>query len=1096
MPCLNRRRLRPSGRDRQEWKAVERSNSYPHKEVPSVRSFVVKTVMLWSLVLAMAASSARVEAVRPAEIFALALTSSQDKIAPEMLDYLKSLGITVVTRPVNQPLSQDLLRLFHVVLLFDFRGLMMPYFHDTMPDGSIAQYFTRKRNIQELHRYVEEGGGLFFSPAIDDCGTAIAEALGPLLHPWGVSVSAATARDEAHAWTTYCWTTNIEQHPVTEGVRRIYYPVIMGRWDDLYPTIPFELRAPHWKPIVRATDGAVTARCLQYQTWYPVPDAQNPPVLAAVAQIGKGRVTLLGVHRFYTFTYPYAAGTKWIGEFQTGDINGVFMERGDGETPSDGKRLIGNMLLWAAEAAAAAGKGGYTPEKYAAAPVPAMEAVPRWLTGWYEGNDAQPIKVLIGARSAYSSGEGDIGQWASAAKAAGYSILVMTEDLADFKAETWSQYVAECKKASGPDLVVMPGLDITDAYDNRLLLFGQNNYPQPWMLAPDGKKMTEIQYLMLGFGMSCSAIAHPTTCPLPHQLFKFFSGIVVYTYDAEGNLIDDGTQAYQAQIYNMSNPIPLVVHELRSPAQVAKAAATGHQLYVMADSVEDAAWYMRDGMSHFWETPVKYLVSSGPMIRSLSSTSFVVEDEVPITDVRYYSMYNLLRRWKPNSTRFQGEVVPPGGILQTGFLWVQDEQGRTAISPPLRTGESGAYNWRCSDRQNFFSVAVNYTGTILGDGIDIFVPTFGTDEGKGLWPHMTDGRRGENMAPMLEFPYFSPVLTVTDAVLDQRYWRALWEEVVFDAKAPQGTSRSRVYEGRVRWYDLHRRPYGQRGNEIVPLMLMEIVLRLRQPVVPSGDIFPIFLNVGGQPTCLTKDATGGWIEQKLTEGYLDLPVGGQANDFVALTPGLRVDAAGRVGFAPPPGDPTLPAGYQWRARWVRLDPKMDYSEQRRFMGLAGPTPFSLKLTRGKLDAVAYVAALTAEDFGVVGEVEPYPQMPMPLTMRIGGLNWNWSCGVWRPGSQPEIVPFGVFEGEGWANLDVSKGGLFYAGNLLMADAPRLRLALIDWTPEGITFEVNNPTDGPIETTVRTPAEITGRYRLSEKLSVPAGASVRLTFPRG
>ncbi|MBC7289493.1 MAG: hypothetical protein H5T86_15910, partial [Armatimonadetes bacterium] len=459
----------------------------------------------------------------------------------------------------------------------------------------------------------------------------------------------------------------------------------------------------------------------------------------------------------------------------------------------------------------------------------------------------------------------------------------------------------------------------------------------------------------------------------------------------------------------------------------------------MADNVEDAAWYMRDGMSHFWEVPVKYLVTAGPMFRALSSTRLVVESDAPIAEVRYYSMYNLLRRWKPNATRFEADVVPPAGVLQTGFLWVRDEKGRTAISAPLRTGDSGAYNWRCSDRQNFFSVAVNYTGTILSDGVDILLPTFGTDEGKGLWPHKTDARRGENLAPLLEFPYFSPALTVTDAIIDQRYWRALWEEVVFDAKAPQGTSRSRVYEGRVRWYDLHRRPYGQRSNEVIPYMLMDIVLRLRQPVVPSGDVFPAFVRVEPHPTCWVTSGQGEWRSTKLTEGYLDLPVFGQAADLVVLSPGLRVTADGWVGFQPPPGDAALPAGYEWRAQWVRLDPKIDYAQQRRIMGFDGPPPFGLKLSRGIFRKLAYVAYLEAEDYGIAGEVQAYPEMPMPLTLRIAKLNWNWPCGVWRPGEQ--IVPFGVFEGEGWANINVAKPGPFYAGNLLMAGDPRLRLAL-------------------------------------------------------
>ncbi|MBC7288563.1 MAG: hypothetical protein H5T86_11095 [Armatimonadetes bacterium] len=64
----------------------------------------------------------------------------------------------------------------------------------------------------------------------------------------------------------------------------------------------------------------------------------------------------------------------------------------------------------------------------------------------------------------------------------------------------------------------------------------------------------------------------------------------------------------------------------------------------------------------------------------------------------------------------------------------------------------------------------------------------------------------------------------------------------------------------------------------------------------------------------------------------------------------------------------------------------------------------------------------------------------------------------------------------------------------MAGDPRLRLALIDWTGERIAFEVNNPTDQPIETTVRTPQEVRDMYRLSAKISVREGTSLRLTFP--
>jgi hypothetical protein len=431
-----------------------------------------------------------------------------------------------------------------------------------------------------------------------------------------------------------------------------------------------------------------------------------------------------------------------------------------------------------------------------------------------------------------------------------------------------------------------------------------------------------------------------------------------------------------------------------------------------------------------------------------------------------------------------------------GFFWLTDQKGRTAISPPLRTGAGGGYDWRCSDRQNFFSVAVNYTGTVLSDGVDIWLPTFGTDEGKGLWGAQTGPQHGENLCPLLRFPYRSPVLTVTDAWIDQRYWRALWEDVVFDAKAPQGTAASRVYEGRVRYYDFHYQPYGQRGNAVVPLMLMDVALRLRQPVVPTGNVFPGFVSVAAAPDCLVKDDAGNWVSKKLTQGFLDLPVGGQAADLVALSPGLRVEASGRVGFAPPDDSlSALPAGYTWQARYVRLDPKKDFGEQRRALGLEGAAPYALKLSRGKLTEQSYVLFAAAENGGLAGEITPAAQMPFPLILAVGGVSANWPCGLWQPDAKEPLTPCGVFEGRAWTRLDVTRGGAFFAGNLVTATSPALRLSLLDWTKDALTLEVNNPTDQPIQATVTTAPEVTDRFQTQASVTVPAGQQVTLRLPK-
>lgn len=1019
------------------------------------------------------------------------LTSTSEAIAPVVVEHLQNAGIFLVNRALAEPLDQSILRQFDLVLMPDAAGLLLVSLHDASPGGWTSQYLTTRRNFAEIRRYVEDGGGLFLCPAVEGSGLTVVETLQELLGPWGVEAVAASARDDAHTWTTYAWTTNIAPSHVTDGVECLFYPIEMARWDEAYPTIPFSLHDPRWQPVVRSMEGGVVAQCLQYTDWHPVQGAQNPPVIAAIAELGRGRAALLGVNRFFTFVYPYdEVASGWVGEFRTGHIAGVVLERGDGERQSHGLRLITNMLKWAGGAASQNGMGGYTPETYAATPAPEPVPVPRWLAGWQDLEDVTYHKVLIGPRSAYSSGTGTVSEWAAAAGEAGYAVLVMTETLADFDAARWTEFLADCKAASRRDLVVVPGLDIEDPFGNRMILFGQNGYPKPWMLTADGRAMKELQYLALGFGLSCSAVARPTTCPLPDHLFKFFHGLVVYTYDANGDLVDNGLQAYQRQIYNMSNPLPLVVHELTSPEQVATAAAKGHQLYIPAPTVADAVWYMRDGMAHFWETPAKYLVTSGPMIRALHAGGITVESDAPITDVRYYTHYNLLRRWIPNATSFSTNIALPSGCLNLGFVWVEDAEGRTAVSPFLRSGQGFGYNWRCSDRQNFFSVAINYTGVWLSDGVDIHLPTFGTDEGKGLWPHLFGPRRGENLAPLLEFPYQSPVLGVTDAYLDQRYWNALLEEVAFDAKAPQGTSRSRVYDGRVRYYDLHYEPYGQRSNALVPMMLMEVELRLRQPVIPSGEVFPAFVSVGPQPECLIPDAGGAREKLVLTEGALDLPVGGVAGGLVALSPGLRVTAEGLVGFVPPSDDNgALPVGTTWTARWVRLDPKHDALELLRAMGLGEPGAVRLDLTRGQLDSHLYVANMTAHDHGVAGTLAPYPGAPIPLTARVRGVNWNWPFGVWQPAVGPEPVPCGVFEREGWARLDLQAGGPFYVGNLVVAGDSRLRIGLINWTAGAIALEVNNPTSDAIETTVRTPPEISGAYRLDVTVNVGSGQSL-------
>jgi hypothetical protein len=1026
------------------------------------------------------------------QIYALVLASQNFKVDAEVERRLLQEGIHLVIRDAGEPVSYEMLRLFHFVILIasgDFAGFQTPYF---VPHEFVVRYLNGKRNIAELHRYVREGGGLLFMVSMTGAGQETVEGCEELLNPLGIRIVAAQVRDEAHSTCNgeYAWTTNIAPSPVTTKVKCVVYPTNMLRWDDAYATVPFILESKEWQPIVRGMLGSVAARGLQYTKWIPI-EGLNEPVIAAIRQFGKGRVAVLGVAPFYTLWMPFARPEGgWIGESHTGMIDGIFLEKGDGKRKSDGWRLLVNMFRWLAEGSDKLGFGGYTEEAYKKAPVPPSAEVPAWLRGWREENGAKAFKVLIGARSYFSDGKGSVKEFAEAAKKAGYSILVMTETFERFDPQNWDKFLNECKAASDKELVVLPGLDIPDVYQNRYLLFGQREFPSDFMLSDDKRAMKEIQYLMLGFGTHFSAIHRPTTTPMVHHLYKFFSGIVVYTY-RNGELVDDGTLAYQWHVNNTSQPIPLVVHEVYSPKEVEVASKSGHQLFVFADTLENAVWYLRAGIQHFWESPSLFLVSSGPMIKTLSGGRITVESDVPITEVRLICNYHTERRWLPNEKRVVLDFYLPPSHLRQGFVFVQDAKGRTAISPPLRFGPTARYTWRCSDRQNFFGFAVNYTGTILPD-IDIFLPTFGTDEGKSLWPHRFGPRAGENLAPLLEFPFASPAAHITDAFIDQRYWRALWEDVAFDAKAQQGTLRSRVYEAHVRYYDFNISEEYREKDPRRPMMLKEVTIRLRMPVTPIGDVFPVFTKVSPKPVYgYFDEKTGKEIEGRLENGFVDLPVGGYADDLIALSPGIRVSANGEVGFAAPKwSNGPLPVGTTWFARYVKV-PKEQLRELRVCMGFGAKKPFELRLSRGKLTNIAYVAYLEAENFGVAGTIEPYPKMPYELPLFIKGINCNWEAAVWR--EDGSLQHFGVFEGQGIARLDVTKGGKFYAGNIIMADNPEIRLSVLRWDEKGITVEANNPMETDVETLIETPQEIAGKYRLSERVKIPAGRTVRLDF---
>ncbi len=1083
-------------------------------------------------------SMSRVAFATPPDVNVLVLTSGNMKLDTALRDQFAVEHVQFVLRSLSDPLSLDMMKQFHVVVIADWEGPSTTFY----PRSLLQRCLTSQHNTELVYDYVEAGGGFLFCPIY---GSEMqAESLSRYLAPLGAGIQCAQVRDDTHAFGNtkpekaedfqdYAWTTNIASHPATRGVQRVYYPTPELRWDNLYSTPVITLQSPAWTPLVKGMPSSYAAKGTDYYNWEPA--GGKAPVIAAARSYGEGRVALFGPNELYWFDKPFDSPKRgWVLEAHVGKMDGVVLDKGDGVHPSQGRQLITGMLRWLAEGARAKGFGGYTEKSFAALTVPAPAAAPNWLASWKPGDGNQWFKVLVGARSSFSDGSGTIAEYASAAKAAGVSMLYMTETFEKFAPARWDEYRAACAKASDDTLKVVAGFDITDTQGNRYLLLGSPLFPAPSLLTADGKAMAKPQYLNLCFPKGITVQHRSTTTPVPYQMAKHFQGVTLYTY-RNGVLEDNSLPAYEWQVYRFSNPMPFVVHETYAPADVAKEASTGHQLYGAADSLADMAWDLGEhGTSHFWESPVRLQVSAGPMITELGGSTpnpgepsvrnalrFSVHSDEPLKEVVMLENFNVYRRWKPAGKDFTAnDVKLPESHANWVTIIATDIKGNSVVSPGVMFGPQIVHTWRCGDRQNWWVFPNIYTGTDVSQ-FDIQVPTFDTIEGSGVYPQVAGPQRGDNLAPLLDFSLASPATYIQDVFIDQRYPRAVFWDAAFDAKAANVTSRSTVYEAKVR-YNRYFAAKPRNDFDYLPDR-KDITITLRKPIEPTGDIFPVITSLrtkhaqvyGDMSYAYVDSATGKEVTGRLSKGYLDLPKGGRIGGFIALSDGIRVSANGIVGFAAPTwSNGALPAGTTWHATFATVQPS-EADTWRGVMGLRTEQPFKLVVKSGKFTDLTYAANCTAEAYGFEASVaspldaavlptlttsvvndnkeaagKPLNEYRMPIT--VSGVNYNWPAHIAQGGTLDEIP---VFEGKAYARVDVTKAGDFFVGNSIMCDVPNLRIGLLRWTADACVVEVNNPTGNDVDASIWTAAAITDRFQGRVKVAVKAGTSTEVTLAK-
>ncbi|HEY3376298.1 MAG TPA: hypothetical protein VGL77_02290, partial [Armatimonadota bacterium] len=118
-------------------------------------------VLLVLCCLGLLTHNAGAQAGRP-PVNVLVLVNTAMSIDPALAQQLAPEGIQFVTRKLADPLSAEMLRQFHLVVIADWEGPKMAYY--TME--FVRDNLNIRRNLDLIQQYIKDGGGFFFSPVV------------------------------------------------------------------------------------------------------------------------------------------------------------------------------------------------------------------------------------------------------------------------------------------------------------------------------------------------------------------------------------------------------------------------------------------------------------------------------------------------------------------------------------------------------------------------------------------------------------------------------------------------------------------------------------------------------------------------------------------------------------------------------------------------------------------------------------------------------------------------------------------------------------------------------------------------------------------
>ncbi|HEY3396094.1 MAG TPA: hypothetical protein VGM19_00395 [Armatimonadota bacterium] len=527
-------------------------------------------------------------------------------------------------------------------------------------------------NSKVVQRFLQAGGGVMLAPDLMmwdevDRWRGWAEGYGQPFGAWflrGQTLAEADAAKVAvggYFSIRYHYTENILAHPVTQGVKRIWYPIygnylangqtrIQTRGVSCYPLRP----DANWTVLVRGSDTASTqanvAEEFPTQTGTPMnsrEEIKSAPALFAVRDYGAGRMTFFAMNAEFHFTAGMHHNKGGDMEALRGGYN---LERGFDTRPSDFLKLLVNSLRWMAEPSLRNGAvGGYQQDaaKLDEPLAPPTDAVD-WenaqfpnhndlttMTTESKSPDFQVFKGVIGAQTALSGGAGTVADYKRAALAAGLRYVVFLEDFVNMTPAKLEQLVKDCAAQSDDKVLLLPGYHLRDNRGHHLFLFGRNGGGVPWpsnkgLLTDDGKLINAasqagrggLPFLDFAFGGRLTGVNEIGYFDLPSSPItrmwnlKVYSAVGLFHY-ADNQPVDGMKENFRdfLEVNNAGcNIKPYSISLISSPEGLSRAVARGEMLtYVRATKLADIDSEY-GGIRYDYLSEPYVFVSNGPEI--------------------------------------------------------------------------------------------------------------------------------------------------------------------------------------------------------------------------------------------------------------------------------------------------------------------------------------------------------------------------------------------------------------------------------------------------------------------------------------------------